>query len=396
MFFSRDKESKNILLFDIGTSSINSFLVLSRSGMTPELLAQIRLPLPLLENPDFRHLERHTRKAIKEISEYFRKNYPKTFPEMVLTVLSQPWYLSETKLIKIARRESFPVTTTLINDLLDAELELSRKRAMEQFEAASDGIQVLEEELIGAAVNGYPTKELFGKFARQFEIALYISLANKNFIQNLSEILKHFFGKAELHFASEPLALFKVLSKIVNPKEGFIVVDVGGELTEIYLVRNGVLENVSSFKWGGNIMVRRLASLLKIDLGEVFSFFRTKSRGELRPGLNQKLDHTMSGVCFEWKDYLFNALSKMAETKPLPQTIFLFGGMAGSEVLKGCIKSEELSSFTVLGKPFNVLTFLPENLENRIVIQGIDRKDPQMTLPLLLIMSADNYAWERK
>lgn len=395
MFFSRPKETKNILVFDIGSSSVNSFLVRSSKDAGPELLANTRVTLPLLDNLDLEHLERHTRKAVREISEHFRKDFSKTPPDLIFAVISAPWYFCETKIVKLARREPFIISEELVSSLVADELELFKPRAQEKFSMLAEEIEILESEAMRFTVNGYHLKSPFGKKTTQLELALYASAARKNFLSTLREIWRHFFGEISVEVGSEPLALFRVLSEMVNPQEGFVLVDVGGEITEVYLVRGGVLENVIAFNWGGNLMIRRLASLLKVDLGEALSIFKTKVRGELNPALDEKIVPALKGVCSQWQGFLAESLSGLGKNEPLPQTLLLLGGAAGSEALKSCATAQELASFTILGKPFNVLTFIPENLEGRIQVRGLDRKDPQMTLPLLLVLSASNYAWKK-
>ena len=394
MFFSRPKEAKNVLVFDIGSSSVNGFLVRSSQGASPELLANTRVSLPLLDNPDLEHLERHTRKAVREQSEHFRKDFSKTPPDFIFAVISAPWYFCETKIVKLARREPFIINEELVSSLVADELELFRPRAQEKFSMAEE-IEILESEAMRFTVNGYHLKNPLGKKTTQLELALYVSAARKNFLSTLREIWRHFFGEIPVQAASEPLALFRVLSEMVNPQEGFVLVDVGGEITEVYLVRGGVLENVVAFNWGGNLMIRRLASLLKVDLGEALSIFKTKVRGELKPALDEKISPALTGVCSQWQSFLAESLLDLGKNGPLPQTLLLLGGAAGSEALKSCATTQELASFTILGKPFNVLTFIPENLDGRIQARGLDRKDPQMTLPLLLVLSASNYAWKK-
>lgn len=394
MLFSRQKESKNILVFDIGSSSVNCFLLFSSKGNLPKLISSVRSHLPLLENPDFKHIERHTKTAIREVSTGLRRDFPKIQPDLIFVVISAPWYFCETKLVKISRREPFTITEDLVKNLIADELELFRRKAKDKFPSGVEDIEILESEAMRFLVNGYRVKNPFGKNTTQLEVAFYASAVKKSFLGSLNEILGHFFGNAPIKISSEPFSLFRALSDIVNPEDGFVVADIGGEITEVYLVRGGVLENVSTFTWGGNLIVRRLASLLKVGLGEALSLFKVSSRGDSKTSINEKFAPAVEGVCLEWKDFLAHSLFELGKNEPLPQTLLLLGGVAGNEVLKNCATSKELASFTILGKPFNLLTFIPENLEGRISIEGLDRKDPQMTLPLILILSASKYAWQ--
>ena len=394
MFFPRLKKEKNILVFDIGSSSVNASLLLKKENEIPVFLSFSHLRLPLLENPDFTHIERHARKAVKEIAEDVGKKNRKKMPDLIYMVLSAPWYFSETKNVKIQRRETFEVTEELVNKIMEDELELFNRKAREKFEDSSD-IEILEKEKMRFIVNGYPIENPYGKETNRLELSIYLSAARRSFVKNIEDMLTHFLGNAEIKLVSEPSSLFRILSEMINPKEGYLVVDVGGEVTEIYLVRNGVLENTKNFAWGANLVIRRVASSLNIGLGEALSFFTAQSWGDIKEATDKKLSSSSLGVCSEWQTFLGESLSLLGREHPLPQTLVVLGGVAGSDILKKCLNSPDFASFTILGKPFDVISFIPENFGEKILTSGIDRKDSKMTLPLLLALSALKYGNQR-
>lgn len=395
MFFSRLKKEKNILVFDIGSSSVSALFLSKKENEVAAFSSFSHLRLPLLENPDFNHIERHARKAIREIAEEIAKKNIKRMPAWIYLVLSVPWYFSETKNVKIVRRETFRVTEELVDKIMEDELELFGRKTKEQFESSKDGIRILEKEKMRFIVNGYPIKNPYGKDTNKLELSIYLSAARNSFITNVEDILKHYFGHAPIKFISEPFSLFGILSGMINPKEGYVVVDVGGEVTEIYLIKDGILENTKSFVWGGNLVIRRVASSLNIGLGEALSLFATQSEGDIKESTGEKLSLATEGVCSEWQNFLGGSLSELGRETPLPQTLVMLGGVAGSDILKKCLNSADFASFTILGKPFNVISFTPENFSEKIITSGADRKDPKMTLPLILALSALKYGEQK-
>ncbi|MBI2024320.1 hypothetical protein HYT00_02975 [Candidatus Giovannonibacteria bacterium] len=396
MIFSKKKESKNILVVDIGSSSVNYFVFASKpNNEITEFSGIIHSRLPLLENPEFKHIERHVKKALGEASQELQKKNKNVKLDAIYVVVSAPWYLCETKFVKISRREKFKITSDLLNKLMAEEIELFKRKSSEKFSTKYEEVEIVEYESMRFIVNGYPIKNPFGKKVQELEVSIYLSAVLRSFKGDLEDILRHFFGGVEIKIVTEPYPLFLILSEILNTDEGFIVVDVGGEVTEVYLVQKGILENVKTFIWGGNLVVRRLASLLDLNLGEASSLFKLSSNGELKPDTNGKITKAVEGICSQWQNLLAQSLSGLRKNSPLPQTLVLLGGVAGSEVLKGCANSTDFASFTILGKPFNIVTFKPENFDGRVPLAGIDRKDPQMTLPLLLALSASKYAWKK-
>ena len=67
------------------------------------------------------------------------------------------------------------------------------------------------------------------------------------------EIAKVFVHTLEVrHFVSG--SVFKVLNDIISNKEGVLIIDIGGETTEINLIRNNALEQSASFSQGTNLV----------------------------------------------------------------------------------------------------------------------------------------------
>src|SRR3989344_4812127 len=276
MFFPRLKKEKNILVFDIGSSSVNASLLLKKENEIPVFLSFSHLRLPLLENPDFTHIERHARKAVKEIAEDVGKKNRKKMPDLIYMVLSAPWYFSETKNVKIQRRETFEVTEELVNKIMEDELELFNRKAREKFEDSSD-IEILEKEKMRFIVNGYPIENPYGKETNRLELSIYLSAARRSFVKNIA--------------------------------------------------------------WGANLVIRRVASSLNIGLGEALSFFTAQSWGDIKEATDKKLSSSSLGVCSEWQTFLGESLSLLGREHPLPQTLVVLGGVAGSDILKKCLNS---------------------------------------------------------
>ena len=390
MFFS-SKHPKEILVLDIGTASVNAILARHAAETGLEVITSSRLGLKLLENPDFKSMWRYVKEALAGIFSAFRKDGARVRPDFIFVVFSSPWYLSQTRIIRLERPQAFTVNSKLLEEMISEELRLFTQKSQEKFQLSSEGIYILEHDVMKAALNGYPVRQAVGKKARELELCLFMSLSRRELMEELRNILEHWFGRCPVKISSSSLELFRILSERLDAQEGFLLADVGGEITEISLVHGRIIEEVLTFARGGHFIVRNLASNLGIGLEEAFALLRSKTRGELKDSLDKKVTAVLEAVGKEWFRLFAQAVSELGRARPLPQNLVLVGGAAGLEVLKKFSGSEELSQFTILGRPFSVITLLPENLDSGFKFGNIDRKDPQMTLPLLLSLAAEKY-----
>lgn len=392
--FSGRRNHKNIAVFDLGTSSVNGFWVRAFKDGSAEIAASTRAELKMLENPDFRNMWRYLKDALLLAVSNLKKNVRPREIDFVFVVFSSPWYLSQTRIVQMKRPRKFVIAKKLLEDLVFEEIEIFKKKSQEKFSLPAAELEVLEHDIMKVVLNGYEVKDPIKKEARELVVALYASIFRKETLEEFRDIFEYEFGRAPVKITSSPLALFNVLKDAVSPEEGFVLADVGGEITEISLIRHHIIEEVVTFARGGHFVVRRLASGLGVGLEDAFSFIRSKTRSELKGSLDERVSAILNDAGKAWYELFFQALSEIGKDNPLPQTLILLGGASGIEALKKESESPELARFTILGRPFSVLTLLPEAFTEKISSSGIDRKDPQMTLPLLLVLGAVKNAWQ--
>ncbi len=378
------KNKRHIVMFDIRTSSIGAFAFKKESGKLPEVLAFSKIPLRLLDAPGSSSMENSVLKTFEDTSKALTSSFKDVIPDMIFVVLSSPWFQSQTRSVKISRESPFIVTQKFLDDIIRDETDLFIKRSEETFSSRADQLEVLECAIMKITLNGYRVTEPIKKNAREMTMSLYLSASRREFIELIRESLIHNFGPVKIELKSEPLALFQILKDMIDCEEGFLTIDVGGEMTEVSLVRNCVIEGVGTFNKGGNFIIRRVASSLSTGLEEALSFIKSKSRGDLKEDIDQKISKILEIAGNEWRDGLVEALKIIGKSNTLPQNLVLTGGASGIEMLKQKSQSAELTPLTILGKPFNVIVFMPQDLESRINPGALDKKDTQLTLPLLL------------
>lgn len=387
-FFARVECTKHILVVDIGTATVNGFLVRASPGRTPEILSSKRLDLKLGEDLDFGRVWRQVKTALRDLAVSLKGDWRGQHLDTVFAVLSSPWYVSQSRLVHMEPQEEFFVTERILADLVREEEELFKKKMQERLSLAPGELVLLESNVMKTALNGYRVRSPFKKKARFFDMAVYTSLARKEVVENISEIFRQAWREADVKIHSEPIVLFQALQGALDFEEGFLLLDVGGEITEIFLMRGFMIENVATFPRGGNFLARRLAARLGVSPQEATGFLKVQGRGDAKESLKNALSSSLEDGSSQWADFFSKALTEISRVGYLPPTLVFLGGGAGIDALKAKTESESLSKFTILGKPFRTLTVLPEHISKSLEGTAVDRKDPQFTLPLLLVLSA--------
>ena len=108
LFFTSKKKERKVAIFDIGSGSVGAALALipTDGQAIPTILKSFRTEITEKESLDF---ETFLNDMLKALDSSIQKLYAAklgSFDEIVC-VLTSPWYLSETRVIKMEKEHSF-------------------------------------------------------------------------------------------------------------------------------------------------------------------------------------------------------------------------------------------------------------------------------------------------
>lgn len=348
-----------IAVFDIASSSVGGLLLKKRKNQLPEILSSVRQDVVFGETSDFSARWRLFSEAFIAVAKYLKSDFSH-IPDSVLCVFSSPWFMSQTKLIKIQREKPFEVKKDLIKTLIEEESGIFKKQWDDSARAdGKAGPVFLERELMKTLLNGYEIENSFDKFSRNIELYLYLSLGISRIEENLEKEIYKYLKTDKIVFHTFPFVTFSVLKEILDTKEGFILADIAGELTDILLMRDGVIEEVNCFNKGENFFIRRLASVLNIDFTEAKAVFRQYQRTELTSEKSLKVGNVLRLATGEWVKSLVELFKNMSSDRLLPQKFYFYGGEGSLKEITNCVSADDFSGFTTLSKPFVVSLLEP-------------------------------------
>ena len=136
--------------------------------------------------------------------------------------------------------------------------------------------------------------------------------------------------------------------------------DIGGETTEINIIRNNALEQSASFPKGNNLLFRKGAAALNTFLQEAPSIVKAYARGHRTLESSDKIAAAIKDSIGEWRDSLKSSLAAMARESLLPQNILVIGEDPVCRFFSSCLENAVFSEFTILRKPFAAQKINPE------------------------------------
>ena len=360
-FFSKPKNHKVIMALDVSSSSVGG-IVIKIDGATgqAEIVASARKSANYLFDVDLKAAMRCSLESLKNVLSKLAQDYPGK-PDNVLCVFSSPWFISQAKILNLKKGKPFEVKEELFGKIIYEEEE-SFKNNLPKWSADgqnSYSAEFIEHEDIKTELNGYFTENPFGKTAKTLKIHIYLSMGLKDFIGKIKKEVSGKFGALKITFKTFPMVAFRALNSIMKTEEDFILTNVGGEMTDLLLVKGGALEDVVSFPKGINFLYRKIASDSNTFLKEAPSRLKTYLRGHMAAGSAEKLRLAIKENEKEWGALFEKAIASMSESHLLPENVFLIGDYAAQKIFSRNAENAELSKYAVLGKPFSVKKIHP-------------------------------------
>ena len=356
--FSRPKKDALIAVFDITSSSVGGLLSLHHPDNLPEILSASRFPTDFFPDFDFQKYQRSFHRTFERNINYLRKFMPKgrEKPDLAVIVFSSPYYISQTKIVRFSKPKPFEITKHLLEVITDDEINsLKRKWQKEHAQLKAEvNIETIEHERFKVNLNGYPVLQPIGKRVQNLELPIFMSLGIKAVHDKLQECILHSFGQTPVRFQSFPFVAFQALKDIIDITKGLLLIDIGGEITDLILIRNSILEETISFPLGENFLIRRIASVFHFSLEESSALLNQYTRGDLHDETSDKVRKVIEDASGRWCQFLNESLKGISESSLAPRSLLFIGGKAAFALkdFAPCVKEQTFTSQLLLPEAF--------------------------------------------
>lgn len=333
--FGHKKGATHILAIDLGTASISAAVVL-RSEKA-EILKVFRYPIDLFGY----QVAGQSAQLPHVLKEGFLKLFKEAWGvsrhlDAVVIGLSDPFFLDAKTRKKIVRPNHAAVITAEEVNVLVKTLE-SEAALKEQ------NLAIVGREILNTKINGYEVESANGYKGISLETEIIftsISATLKEYIESAKE---KFFPKSLIYYYSDASVFRKVLKATENFFEPRLIVDIGGEVTGIFLADAFMIQHFGASAFGIRTLARRVTASLKMDAAETDSLLKKYTAGTLDDAISAKISRTIALALTDWWSALQNILKQFAETATVRKMALSGGGAdfpAFAQFLKESFKKD--------------------------------------------------------
>gem|GEM_PF-855380 len=382
--FGKKKEGQNfITVFDIGSASVGGAFVLLETGKPPQVVFTTRIAIPFQKELNFARFFTAMQKTLDEVFVAMKKAGGEVVVDHAFCVLASPWYASQTRLVRYRpEKVPFVVSEKLVEELIQREVAAFRNSKLFASSRIDNALpEIMESKNIQMKLNGYETKKPYGQKTDELRIALYLSMIPPNIKSSVQDAIEKFWNTQNVHLNSFSYVAYDILRDLYPLDSTFLFLDISGELTDVSLVKDGVLTESLSFPIGKNMLVRAIMNGKKappeIAHSDLSLYLREAMEGEHSGKVAEFIDTARK----DWLSFFEDGLSKFAEDFPIPPLVFYTGDEDIAPWYQERILEARFSTFTIQEGEFTVRFLGSDVFNGHVTIPEPSFRDPFIALP---------------
>ncbi len=384
IFSGHKNKDELMLVFNVGSSFVGGALFWTQKSGIPKIIFSTREPIAVEEKMD---IDRFLFLTLQSLEIIVKRVVDAKLgaPAKIFCILPPPWLVSQTRIINFKKNTPFIFTTKLADELIQKEIKLFEEENLIKYKNISSTIRSIEFKNIKTSLNGYETSEPLNKKATELEMAIFVSISGEQILKKIEDTIAKVFHFEKITFSSFTMATFTVIRDLFPKKENFLLFYIGGEVTDISMVKKGTLRESISFPIGCNFITRGVASGLSCSLNEASSFLSLFKDGHAEEKLTERLIPIIKNLKTEWLKSFQESLAHLSNDISIPATIYMYMGKDMADFFSETIKTEQFSQYTLTESKFEIVFLNAELLHGNAVFEESVIREPFLLVDSIYI-----------
>lgn len=329
----RTPQTESVALIDISTGSVAGACARYTPGEPPVLLYTRRLPV---ERRDRESHERAMLRALEVLGDaLIREGAPALLRatgsgsvDTVLVSVDAPWQKTSLRTEFFEQKTPFIFSKSLVS------------AALEKTSVAPPGEILVDESIIGTILNGYETRDPYGKEVHRASLVILTSRIDEHVASGITALLRSLYHTGHLLFIAGSSLRYQAMRIAFPHEREALILDATGPFTALALVRRDLL----------------------VDAVEV----RSRPNG--------------AGA---WLKGVLDELAELAEKFPLPRTIFLLAREPEIDSMRKLLDTANLEKLWLSDHPPKIVPVMGSHLSG--LVRQTTAAAPDLSLLLMAL-----------
>jgi hypothetical protein len=328
------------LILDIRSSSIGVAFVAFEKDKIPVILHSYRKYVFFNDPPEtvkfidtmFALLKQIMDKMIyTELPVFASKSGETLTIKKVYTFFTSPWYRSFVYNVHKDFDKETKFSDSLIEEILKTNSE---------YKQDLDNFVEVEKKILNIKMNGYDVDEPLNKKTRNLDASLFSSFMSSDTVHDIENIIHKYIKGAPIYHYSHFGAIYSITSNVLREIEDYVLFDVNGELTDVFLVEDKATISHKIVSIGKNYFVRAIKKTCNLDYHSALSHIRMVSDGVLDDSCTSLVMSTLDSIENTWID---KTKEKIEDLSRAPGVIVVFCDSDISQIFKNMLEKTKTS-----------------------------------------------------
>lgn len=329
------KRGESLVLVDISAGSVAGAYAYYQEGSVPVLLYTRRLPIEMrMDEPHeramLRALEVLGSLLLREGAPILARHTGSGSADTVLFSVDAPWQETSVRTESFERATPFVFTKSMV------------ATALEQTSVAAPGKLLADESIIGTILNGYETREPYGKKVHRSSVIVLSSFIDEKVGEAIVGVLRGLFHTKNIFSIAGSSYRYQAIRAAFPHEESALIFDVIGPLLCIALVRKGLL-----------VAVKEISESVSIASADA------------------------------WVERAVDELTELSKHYPLPRTLFLLAQEQEVSALEQALVSAKLGGLWLSDNPPKIVSVRPAHMS--AFVQQAAGAPPDLSLLLMAL-----------
>ncbi len=370
-----------MLVFHVGSSAVGGTFFQAQDSGIPKIIFSAEEKIVVEKDFD---LDRFLSLTVQALQIVVKKAYEARLgaPSEIFCVLSSPWHFSQTRIISLKKNTPFIFTAKLADDLIRKEIKIFEEKHFKKYGSA---VRTIELKNIKTMLNGYETPKPLNQKAKELEMVIFVSISGEQVLKKIEETISKYFHSSQIKFSSFTMTSFTIVRDLNPQRENFLLMEISGELTDIYMIKKGALGESISFPLGRNFLTRGIASSLRSNLSEADSLISLFKDGRAEAKLAKKLLPVMNRLKAEWLKNFQESLANLSHDISIPAAIYAAMDEDLADFFSEIIKAEQFNQYILTESKFEVIFLNKESLRAVAVFEGSEVCDSSLIIDAVYV-----------
>lgn len=381
----RNKENKSEIIMDIGSESVKTILIETsenKSRVTSTCVKYFDEYEP--QNSFFN--EKAIKGSLSEIGWNRLREKRGDIFNFLLT-LSSMFLRSQIVKVNITLNQRVDKKREAI--IFDSVKEIARKQIFKSFKDSyaipSSELFFINFRILTISIDGYQVAKLAGYFCKEVEIKVLVIFLLKRYSETIKKnFLRFGINKVKIiHQLEGILALDKTYFS-----ERILFLDVGGKITDIFLLENNSVEFTAQFNFGSENFSYEISQRIGIPERDARVLKERYTKNELSFEVSRRVRDFLMETAKVWFVGLKDSLNKNTSFI-LPAEICISGGGAFLPPIKEILENGDWRPLDFISKP--KVKFIYPAVFGGIEMPAVISKNSQFTNSLLIHHAQESY-----